>query len=237
MIQIQKNFLTFGILFILSISLTSALAGSIGNAMMIIRAEKGDIIDKYLIIRNVNEVPVYVDLSVSEGFSDKISLLNESFILEPGEEEKAYFTINVGDSVQIEGNIYIKFSSGNQTETGVGLTSKIAVITESQVVDTITNHPSGGGSPGNTYNMYTDSTATKNNTSSTPKTTIPSVSSAISDIIENLNPGENNDSTPPEQEAEDPKFINKTLLAFCVALLIIVLIVFVINKFNREKRN
>lgn len=68
----------------------NALTGSLGNARMIIRADVGDIVNKYILVRNVNEVPVIIELAVSGDLKDKLILSDEGFILQPGEEKKGF---------------------------------------------------------------------------------------------------------------------------------------------------
>ena len=51
----------FGVFIILilisSISLVHAITGSIGNARMVLRVNVGDTIEKYILVKNVNDIP------------------------------------------------------------------------------------------------------------------------------------------------------------------------------------
>ena len=107
----------------------SAITGSIGNARMILRAETGDEIEKYVLVKNVNDVAIDVQISVSGDLAEHIDIQDESFTLEAGDEKKAYFTVDVKKSGTSESKINVQFTpvdGGN----GVGLSSTVIVIAE-----------------------------------------------------------------------------------------------------------
>lgn len=107
----------------------SAITGSIGNARMILHAEQGDEIDKYILVKNVNDVPLDIELSASGDLADYVDIKDEKFILAAGEEKQAQFTIKVAKAGTTETRINVKFTpigGGN----GVGLSSTIIIIAE-----------------------------------------------------------------------------------------------------------
>jgi Na+-transporting methylmalonyl-CoA/oxaloacetate decarboxylase gamma subunit len=115
--------------FLILISSVYAITGSIGNAKMILRAETGDEIEKYVLVKNVNNVSVNIEVEASGNLSEWVEVKDEAFTLAPGTEKRAYFVIDVKEEGQTTGTIDIKFSpldDGN----GVGLMSTVIVIAE-----------------------------------------------------------------------------------------------------------
>lgn len=105
-----------------------AITGSIGNARMILRAEKGDKIEKYILVKNVNDVPLNIELSVSGDLEDYIDIKDKEFRLEPGKDKKAYFTIKVAKEGTTETKVNVRFAP--EEGNGVGLSSTVIVIAE-----------------------------------------------------------------------------------------------------------
>jgi len=134
------------------ISSAYAITGSIGNARMILRASVGDEIEKYILVKNVNDVPINIELLASGDLEKYITIKDNNLTLSPGGEKRAYFTIKVGKNGTTESQINIKFtpSEGN----GVGLTSTIIVIAsgEGEVKENgdldNKNNDSGDSNPG-----------------------------------------------------------------------------------------
>ena len=112
----------------LSVSLVFAITGSIGNSRMVLRDVKvGDTIEKTILVINRNEVSVNVTMSATGDLAGDIDIIDNEFILQPGEEKKAAFKIKVTKDGETESNINILFTpidGGN----GVGLSSTIIVL-------------------------------------------------------------------------------------------------------------
>ena len=112
----------------LSVSLVFAITGSIGNSRMVLRDVKvGDTIEKTILVINRNEVAVNVTMSATGDLAGDIDIIDNEFILQPGEEKKAAFKIKVTKEGETESNINILFTpidGGN----GVGLSSTIIVL-------------------------------------------------------------------------------------------------------------
>ena len=112
----------------LSVSLVFAITGSIGNSRMVLRDVKvGDTIEKTILVINRNEVSVNVTMSATGDLAGDIDIIDDKFILQPGEEKKAAFKIKVTKEGETESNINILFTpidGGN----GVGLSSTIIVL-------------------------------------------------------------------------------------------------------------
>lgn len=103
-----------------------AITGSIGNARMILRAKTGDKIEKYVLVKNINDVPLNIKLFATGDLEKDIKLNEEEFRLEAGEEKKAYFTIKVTKEGTTETKINVQFSPDDGP--GVGLSSTVIVI-------------------------------------------------------------------------------------------------------------
>lgn len=126
----NKNILFVSLLFaILCISSVFAITGSIGNARMVLRAKTGDTIEKYVLVKNVNNVSVNIKISVSGDLEKYVKIKDEEFSLLPGEEKKAYFEIDVKKAGTTETKINVQFMQ-QEGKNGVGLSSTVIVIAE-----------------------------------------------------------------------------------------------------------
>jgi hypothetical protein len=130
-----KKTLMFTLAILLLISggvLVSAITGSIGNAKMVLYPEvngwTNTVIEKTILVRNVNDVPVNVTLKLDQNASKFIELIDESFILEAGEEKKAQIEIAVKKEGKYDGRVNVFFKSVEGEEAGVVLASNIVVI-------------------------------------------------------------------------------------------------------------
>lgn len=120
----------FGILSLIIVLLLSnvlAITGSIGNARMILRANVNDKIEKYILVKNVNDVAVDIELSVTGELSDYTDIKDNKFTLQPNTEKKAYFTIKAAKAGTTETKINVQFIP-QDSKTGVGLSSTVIVI-------------------------------------------------------------------------------------------------------------
>ena len=133
----RENHLVFiGIMFLvilLSISSVSAITGRMGNAKMILYPEVNGwtytTIDRTIYTENVNDVAINITLRLSDGAEDYISLIDESYILQPGENKKAAFQVRVKKVGTYEGKILVFFASTEQGHgPGVVLNSEVIVI-------------------------------------------------------------------------------------------------------------
>jgi len=123
------------VLFILLLiaGFASAITGSIGNAKMVLYPEVNGFtytkIEKSILVRNVNDEPINVNLKIDEETGKFIELLDESFVLDIGEEKDAEFIVKVRKEGTYDGKINIFFSSVNESKkTGVALSSQVIVI-------------------------------------------------------------------------------------------------------------
>ncbi len=108
-------------------SVLAIITGSIGNGRMILRAETGEKIEKYVKVINSNDVSVNIEVFASGDLAEHIEIKDKNFTLAPKEEKNAYFTIDVEKPGTTESNINVKFSpieGGN----GIGLSSTVIVI-------------------------------------------------------------------------------------------------------------
>jgi hypothetical protein len=125
------------ILLIVLVNLTfvSALTGSMGNAKMVLYPEVNGwfstTIEKSILTKNVNDVPINVTLIISDdGSKEFLELIDESFILQPGENKNAEFLVRVKKEGRYNGRIVVTFNSidPESKAPGVALSSTIIVI-------------------------------------------------------------------------------------------------------------
>jgi uncharacterized membrane protein len=95
---------------------------------MVFRADIGYTIENYVLVKNVNDVPVNITLSASGDLAEDIKILNQEFTLQPGEDKKAYFTLEVTREGQTEGKIDIEFIP--EEGDSISLSSTIIVIVD-----------------------------------------------------------------------------------------------------------
>ena len=123
----------FLLILLISIISVSALKGSMGNARMILRPEVGifgTTIERTILARNVNDIPIKVRLQPSNDFKHMVEVIDKEFILEPGEEKKARFNLNVDKPGEYNGRIAVYFSATEGEHPGVVLTSTVIIIAE-----------------------------------------------------------------------------------------------------------
>ncbi len=127
----QVVYATISALYITILLLTtvSAITAAIGNSRMIIRAQEGEIIERSILVRNVNEVAVNIEIVPSGDLEKEVVIEEKSFVLEPREEKKVPFTIRATKSGTTETVMNVQFipPAGN----AVGLAAKVILITES----------------------------------------------------------------------------------------------------------
>ncbi len=118
----------FVILLILPIA--NAITGSIGNAKAIIRTQvqpgETTVIERTLLVKNVNDVPLNITLEPDDVLKDIVELIDEKFVLQPGEEKKARFNLNIDRPGTYDGRISVFFTP--QTKgNGVVLASSLVI--------------------------------------------------------------------------------------------------------------
>ncbi|MFH1585138.1 MAG: hypothetical protein ABIB79_00030 [archaeon] len=117
---------------LLNLAAVSAITGSMGNARMILRPEVDGstivTIEKYIKVKNVNDVPINVTLETDDDGAEFIELIDSFVGLEPGEEYKAKFLVEVQDPGTYEGRINVFFTPADGEGAGVALSSTIIVV-------------------------------------------------------------------------------------------------------------
>ncbi len=105
-----------------------SMTASIGNSRIVLRLSAGEEVERYILVRNVNEFPVSISLSAGGDLKNKITISESSFILNPGEEKRAYFNITAQNSGTKESFINALFSA--EGKNSVGLKSIIITAIE-----------------------------------------------------------------------------------------------------------
>ena len=105
---------------------SSAITAAIGNSRMILRVNPGDTIEKSILVRNTNDVPVTIDLFASGDLIDDLEIIDKQFVLDAGEEKKAYFKIEVKKEGKTETKINVRFTPAEGN--GAGLSSTIIIF-------------------------------------------------------------------------------------------------------------
>ena len=116
---------------LLTITIVSAITANMGNARMILRAKPGETVERYIQVNNVNDVAININITLPQNMSKDITLkLKDSFfVLQPGEEKKAYFTISAKKDGTYENKLNVAFFPTDAKKgAGVGLQSNVILI-------------------------------------------------------------------------------------------------------------
>lgn len=115
---------------ILSINFTSAITGSIGNAVIILTGEVGDSFERNITVMNVNDVPVNITVWTN---ATNIILAEDKFRLEAGENKSVSFTATIERGGVQEEKINFEFEAEN--EPAVGLLARIRLFGQQSTTD------------------------------------------------------------------------------------------------------
>lgn len=117
-------------LILLSPEFTTAITASLGNSRMTLRAAPDEIVEKSILVKNVNDVPLTINVSTSGELADNIIIKEKTFRLNPGEEKKMIFTIKAEEEGKTESKINFGFNpdEGN----GIGLSSVITFLSDEE---------------------------------------------------------------------------------------------------------
>ncbi len=127
----RKLLIFYALLFTLGFaSLSSAITASIGNSRFIINSEVGEIVEKYVLVGNVNDFPVNINVSVSGDLANNLILSKNQFSLMAHEERRVYFNISADESGTTETKI--KFTYSAEGEASISLVATAIVIASGQ---------------------------------------------------------------------------------------------------------
>ncbi len=144
--MVKKSFLILAMvmaLLLLSLASVSAITARIGNSRMVLHLEAGESVEKYVLVRNVNDVPVTIDLTVSGDLAENLVLDEETFELAPGEDKKAYFTITADEPGTSETKINVRFTPPEGA--GVGVASNVIVFASGEDGNSTDENPDDTG--------------------------------------------------------------------------------------------
>jgi len=121
--------ITLILILVASLPFVGAIKGTIGNAKMILREDVGVEIDKSILIINDNDVDVTINLEILD-IQNIVTLDEDNFVLEAGEEKNAGFTVKATEEGLYNGKIIVKFSSD---DGNVAVASNVILITSGYV--------------------------------------------------------------------------------------------------------
>jgi len=130
----MKKVILVALVLMLVVGQVSALLEArIGNSRMVLRAETGEVVERSILVINSNAVPVTIEMFASGDLADNVVLRDDGFVLQPGEEKKAYFTIVADEEGTSETKINVKFNANE--ESGIGFSSNVILIASGETVD------------------------------------------------------------------------------------------------------
>jgi hypothetical protein len=128
--MVERKGLVLGLIILLTVVITmgyvSAVTGSIGNSRMIINAKTGDVIERTILVKNVNNISVAIEMFSSGDLASDLKIQNANFTLGPGEERKVNISIKVTKEGSTETSVNVRFT-GVGEKSGVGLSSTIII--------------------------------------------------------------------------------------------------------------
>src|SRR3989344_4933899 len=95
--MIKRQILTTIILGIFLINLFAsayAITAALGSSRMVLRPVVNEEIEKYILVRNSNDVPVSIELVPSGELENYTIIKENNFTVSPREDKKVYFTIS-----------------------------------------------------------------------------------------------------------------------------------------------
>lgn len=149
------SILTIAILFLISSSaFISATVGTLGNARMILYPEvngwTNTVIPKTILVENQNNFTLNISVKADGNATKFIDVINSSFVLQPGEEEKAQIEIKVKKVGTYQGEVDVYFIPASGKDAGVVLSSTIIVIAKKNQGYTDTNNQTDTSDNSNT---------------------------------------------------------------------------------------
>ncbi|MBS3108629.1 hypothetical protein J4409_02035 [Candidatus Woesearchaeota archaeon] len=194
------------LVFIMSLAMpVYALTASIGNARMILNytleKNKENILEKSILVKNVNDMPVLIQLKSEGDIKDITTISENNFTLAAKQDKDVKFSIKLTQPGEITGKINVFFSDTEGTQAGAVLSSSIIIF--------VLGEGSVTPSPNQTINPII-----KNNTIDNPENKTPvtvSVGGTGNVIIEK-----------PESE------VNTLFIAFIVLMAIILFAIIII---------
>lgn len=129
-----RLFVALVLVFLLTINLTSAITGKIGNGRMVLYPELENgkaVIERSVRIINDNDVAVNVTLESDENLREYVEIIDKSFILEAGEEKDAKFILTFKKEGDYDGRINV-FFRGVEDKNGVALSSIIKAFVKGE---------------------------------------------------------------------------------------------------------
>ena len=176
-IKVMKTLSIF-LLFLTLLFSSTALIASIGNAVMVIHTTvypgKITTVDKTILVRNVNSIPVNVTLILREDMEKIVSVKDKNFFLQPNESKDARITIRVANPGVYEGQIIVLF----QAREGANNATSNVALASSIIVDAALNSTSGSGasntnstnSNNQNTNIYSNANGSSNDSNSNTNT-------------------------------------------------------------------
>ncbi|MBW2976520.1 hypothetical protein KY347_03685 [Candidatus Woesearchaeota archaeon] len=137
----MKKFLVLLCLMILVLPAAYSLSASIGNAKAVLRVnaspEEPAVIERTILVNNKNDIPVRITVAPAKDFEKFVEVIDEEFVLQPGESKKAEFILTIDRGGTIEGKILVGFSPADPEvkENSVGLSSTIIIISEGPIIE------------------------------------------------------------------------------------------------------
>ncbi len=161
----MRKFIVFVLVFlavIVFLSIVNATTATIGNSRVILRLDFDQSIEKYILVKNVNDFPVNIEMSSSGDLADYVLIKEPNFSLPSKEEKRAIFEIKAAKAGTTETKINVKFIP--EKENAVGLSATIIVITNESDGNNDNNQNDNSNNQNNNTNNNNNQNTESNNT-------------------------------------------------------------------------
>ena len=101
--------LMFILLISSSFAISAYIGGLAGSPKAIVNAKQGEIIERVLPVRNVNNLSVTITLIPTGDLENYTKIIENNFTLSPGEEKDVNYVIGVAKTGSTRTNIYVSF--------------------------------------------------------------------------------------------------------------------------------
>lgn len=148
--RISYLVLSWIICMLFSVYAVQALTASIGNSRAIVHAEVGNVLERSILIKNVNDVDVRVTLDPAGDLENDFTFEDNNFTLSAHQDRELRYTLRVSKSGTTETKINVAFTPPEGS--GVGIAATLIVVasengegSENTSGDTIEDVPGTGG--------------------------------------------------------------------------------------------
>ena len=121
-------------------------------------AEVGDKFERSVLVINDNDIPVNINVTASGDLADDIKIIDKTFTLQPGEQKKARFTLEIKSAGTTTNRINVAFQAINKTGGGMSSVITINAYEKGKLLDEKKSALTDGGDYSDSSDANADNT-------------------------------------------------------------------------------